>query len=211
MNTIKDMYQKWQKLYNAALSNMQKAKGMGNAVLIEIAAQHPLKDGMFPDVEFKARLDAGIELYNKLSGRPVKIYVPGSRHVYNGIEDIISLSESGKRYLMQHNIPEIDIFADDANIEFMSDKGVYNSTDECFVAVSLFKKHNFQELYSVCSSGQMLRKMLCYIKFGCVPNFYTVSCEKMYHNPIDEIFKYIPKVLKEDETFEENIKNTRRV
>ncbi|MBQ9769687.1 MAG: hypothetical protein IJW27_05730 [Clostridia bacterium] len=34
-------------------------------ILIEVAAQHPLKDGLYPDEEFTARLDRAIELYKE--------------------------------------------------------------------------------------------------------------------------------------------------
>ena len=44
----------------------------------------------------------------------------------------------------------------------------------------------------------MMIKMLSYIRFGYVPYMHTVSCDEMYHDYIDEIFKYIP-ILLEDE------------
>ncbi|MBR3511107.1 MAG: hypothetical protein IKN73_03530 [Alphaproteobacteria bacterium] len=208
---IYDIYTKWIKLYNDASINMKHAKSFGDGILIEIAAQHPLQDGLLPNHEFKTRLDAGIELYKFLKqNNNVKIYVPGSKHQENGTIDLISLSESGLKYLINHGIPEQDIFANDANNEFMPYNGVYNSSDECFVSCELFKKHNFQELHLICSQNQIMRKILCYIKCGYLPIIHSVYCEKMYHNPIDEIFKNIPKLLKDDMIFEEQIKSKRR-
>jgi hypothetical protein len=57
----------------------------------------------------------------------------------------------------------------------------------------------------------MMRKMLCYINFGCFPNIHTASCDKMYHNPINEIFECIPKVLENNQTAQDETRNARRV
>lgn len=63
----------------------------------------------------------------------------------------------------------------------------------------------------VCSPNQMMRKMLCYIDFGYFPNIHTVSSEKMYHNPINEIFECIPKVLENNQEYQDEIRDNRRV
>lgn len=201
----------WLNKYEKALTNMAKAKETGKGILIETAAQHPLKDGMYPAEEFQARLDLGIKLYKELSVKEsVKFYIPGSRHQENGNIDFVSLSEAGKNYLISRGIPEKNIYADDANLEIMGDKGVYNSADECYVSCQLFKKNGFKELHLVCSPNQMMRKMLCYINFGCFPNIHTASCDKMYHNPINEIFECIPKVLENNQEHQDEIRNARR-
>lgn len=202
----------WLKKYDVALQNMEKANQKGNGVLIEIAAQHPLKYGKFPAEEFQARLDLGIKLYQELSSTTkVYFYVPGSRHQENGKADLVSLSEAGRNYLISKGIPQANIFADDANFEIMGEKGVYNSTDECYVSSQLFAKHKFKELHLVCSPNQMMRKMLCYINFGYFPNIHTAATTKMYHNPINEIFECIPKVLENDQKAENKTRNSRRV
>ena len=202
----------WLDKYAIALSSMSSARKNGKGILIEIAAQHPLKDGKYPDKEFQARLDLGLRLYGELSAEEnVKLYVPGSRHQENGKTDLLSLSAAGKNYLLSKGIPEEDIYADDANCEFMGDKGVYNSTDECYVACQLFAKHNYRELHLVCSPAQMMRKMLCYIGFGYFPAVHTAPCDEMYHNPIHEIFECIPKVLENNQKDEDEIRNARRV
>lgn len=202
----------WLNKYTQALSAMETAKASGKGILIEVAAQHPLKDGKYPATEFQARLDLGIKLYQELSTKEsVKFYIPGSKHQENGKADLLSLSESGKNYLISQGIPPQNIYADDANFEIMGEKGVYNSADECYVSCQLFKKHNFKELYLVCSPNQMMRKMLCYINFGCFPNIHTASCDKMYHNPINEIFECIPKVLENNQTAQDETRNARRV
>ena len=206
------LHSAWQAKYEKALSAMVKAKKDGKGILIEIAAQHPLKDGRFPGREFQARLDLGLRLYAGLtSGETVRFYVPGSRHQENGKADMESLASAGKNYLLSKGVPEENIYADDANTEFMGDKGVYNSTDECYVSCRLFAKHNFRELHLVCSPGQMMRKMLCYIHFGYFPAVHTAPCDEMYHNPINEIFECIPKVLENDRKAEDEIRNSRRV
>ena len=202
----------WLDKYTKALSAIETSKKNGHGVLIEIAAQHPLKEGKYPAEEFQKRLDLGIKLYKELSAhQEVKFYVPGSKHQENGTADLVSLAEAGKNYLISKGIPQQNIFADDANYEIMGKKGVYNSTDECYVSCKLFEKYNFKELHLVCSPNQMMRKMLCYIDFGYFPNIHTASCDKMYHNPINEIFECIPKVLENDQKAQDEIRNARRV
>ena len=202
----------WLEKYEKSLSAMEKHRKSGDGALIEIAAQHPLKDGQYPAEEFRARLDLGINLYKELSAKEkVKFYVPGSRHQENGKADLVSLSEAGKNYLVSKGVPQGNIFADDANFEIMGEKGVYNSADECYVSCKLFEKHNFKELHLVCSPNQMMRKMLCYIDFGYFPNIHTASCENMYHNPINEIFECIPNVLNNNQKAQDKTRNARRV
>lgn len=202
----------WLDKYEKALSAMEKAKKSGKGILIEVAAQHPLKEGKFPGKEFQVRLDLGVKLYKELSGKEnVKFYIPGSRHQENGKVDEISLSEAGKIYLIAKGIPQENIFADDANFEIMGERGVYNSTDECYVSCKLFEKYNFKELHLVCSPNQMMRKMLCYIDFGFFPNIHTASYDKMYHNPINEIFECIPKVLENNQKAQDETRDARRV
>lgn len=202
----------WLDKYEKALSAMEQAKKNGKGVLIEVAAQHPLKEGKYPAEEFQARLDLGIKLYKEFSGREnVKFYIPGSRHQENGKADLVSLSEAGKSYLISKGIPHENIYADEANYEITGEKGVYNSTDECYVSCKLFEKYNFKELHLVCSPNQMMRKMLCYIGFGYFPHIHTASCDKMYHNPINEIFECIPKVLENNQKAQDETRNARRV
>lgn len=201
----------WLEKYEKALKNMENHQNSGNGALIEVAAQHPLKEGKYPADEFRTRLDLGIKIYKDLSQKQnVKFYIPGSRHQENGKADLVSLSEAGKQYLILQGIPAENIFADDANDEIMGEKGVYNSTDECFVTCSLFEKHNFNNLHLVCSPNQMMRKMLCYISFGCFPNIHTAHFGKMYHNPINEIFECIPKVLENNQQEQNITRNSRR-
>lgn len=202
----------WLDKYTKALETMEKSKETGCGILIEVAAQHPLKDGMYPAEEFQARLNLGLKLYNEFANKDVaKFYIPGSRHQENGKADLVSLSEAGKNYLISKGVPAENIFADDANFEIMGEKGVYNSTDECYVSCKLFEKYNFKELHLVCSPNQMMRKMLCYIDFGYFPNIHTASYEKMYHNPINEIFECIPKVLENNQKAQDETRNSRRV
>lgn len=202
----------WLDKYEKALSAMDQATKSGKGILIEVAAQHPLKEGMYPAEEFQARLDLALKIYNELENKKdIKFYIPGSKHQENGKADLVSLSEAGKNYLISKGITQNNIFADDANYEIMGEKGVYNSTDECYVSCKLFEKYNFKELHLVCSPNQMMRKMLCYISFGYFPHIHTASCDKMYHNPINEIFECIPKVIENNQQAQDEIRNARRV
>lgn len=186
----------WKEAYIAAKQNMAKRKRNGGA-LIEIAAQHPLVDGEKPNEEFEKRLREGVCLYQRLvaEGKDVKIYVPGSVHKDKELVDKISLSEAGKRFLLRQGICESDIFADEMNEKYKGEDGVYNSTDECSVACRIFEEMNYGELHCVCSPAQMVRKVLSYIHYGCVPYVHTVSCDEMYHDYVDELFDKIPNFL----------------
>ncbi len=98
--------------------------------LIEVAAQHPLNHGE-PDLEFKERLDFSLELYNKLrkDNRRVKIYIPGSIHSVNGIQDQYSLSFAGVKYLTKFGVPIEHLLGDEYNQKYKGENGVYNSAD----------------------------------------------------------------------------------
>lgn len=202
---LAEQKQYWLKKYAEAKDFMLSRTVKENAkVLIEIAAQHPLKDGDKPDKEFQARLDKGIELFNqeRRKGNFVEIYVPGSRHMYNGIADKISLASAGKIYLLNHGIDEKLIHADDLNEKYKGNEGVYNSADECFVSSSYFKDGNFNKLISVLSPVQIMRKSLLYIEFGVIPLSYSVPLDETYHNYIVEATFQIPYVLYEDHSWQ---------
>jgi hypothetical protein len=186
----------WERKYDAAKQFMQVRRSIP-AVLIEVAAQHPLRNGEIPNEEFRQRLLLGKQLYEQeiSAGKRVEIYVPGSRHVYEGVADRISLSEAGTQFLLQQGIPNDRVHGDDLNTLYKGNKGVYNSADECFVAASYFKAEEFGRLYSVSSPVQMFRKVLHYIEFGVVPLAYTSPTQDTFHNYIGEIFEAIPYVL----------------
>ncbi len=187
----------WKEKYQAARTNMENAAKYGDGVLIEVAAQHPLRGGKYPNEEFAARLDFASELYNtyKERGEHARIYVPGSRHRYNGVADDVSLSQAGSDYLTERGIPASDIWGENATKEFKGDDGVYNSADECFVAAKLFGKLRAAKLVCVCSPYQSHRKLLHYIEFGVVPLCYCTSVDNMFHDLLGEVFEAVPNVL----------------
>lgn len=195
-------YNDWINKFNEARAYMLNRKN--NKVLIECAAQHPLRDGQFPGEEFQKRLDLAISLYkeNKKQNKEVKIYVPGSRHMMNGIKDKVSLSMCGKNYLIKNGIPAKDVYSVSFNKKYKGLLGVYNSADECYVASKIFKDEEFDKLISVVSPAQMYRKTLFYIQFGVIPLNYSAPTENMFHNYIDELCGSIPKVLTKDKTWQ---------
>lgn len=195
-----DNYLRWKNLYSEAKCHMKEVS-MRPGLLIEVAAQHPLTSDGKPNNEFSARLDRAIELYFHQcnNGQSVKVYVPGSLHKYEGIVDKTSLSDAGRQYLIERGVDESDIYGEDANIEFKGEEGVYNSSDECYVASCLFQKLAYGKLASFCSPAQLMRKALSYIQFGVIPDMYSVPCEHLFHDYIDEIFLHIP-VLIDDQT-----------
>jgi hypothetical protein len=190
-----DMVQAWRAKYLAAQAAMSKRAG-NSSVLIEIAAQHPLRNGLYPNDEFRSRLDRGRELFEtSKTGGNVEIYVPGSRHVFEGRADKISLSEAGRCYLIEQGVPAFAIHGEDLNVKYKGKAGVYGSADECFVAASYYRDSGFGVLASVCSPAQMLRKTLHYIEFGVIPLNFTVPVVAGFHDYLDELFEQIPRVL----------------
>lgn len=159
-----------------------KSKGRKNLykkILIEVAAQHPLKKGKFPGEEYAKRLDIAYELMSE----DVCIYLPGSLH----IPDEIPLSEAGKEYLLKLGIPEDKIIT--------TDDEVYNSTDECKVASRILIENEFAELICICSPAQLMRKALSYISFGVYPSFRIASCDELFHSYVEEAMRNIPILL----------------
>jgi len=202
----------WRAKYSSARAFMEERAG-NSRVLIEVAAQHPLTDGLYPNEEFQARLDRGKELFEMYSVEAgmVEIYVPGSRHVFEGRADRISLSEAGGRYLEQHGVPRRIIRGEDLNWRYKGKDGVYGSADECLVAASYFRDANYSTLASVVSPMQMLRKTLHYIEFGVVPLNYTVPILNAFHDYIEELFEQIPNVLSVDSTLQGDSAEAKRL
>lgn len=200
----------WEQKQKNAIITMKKRKRM-HSVLIEVAAQHPLKDGCEPGEEFKKRLDVAIELFNskRKDGIDVEIYVPGSRHLdFDGIPDDVSLSSAGTKYLIDNGVPENIVHGDDLNNKYDIErfhKGVYNSADECFVCSKYFfdDTKDFGSCYSICSPNQAFRKMLLYLEFGIYPKILTSPADNMFHDFINELFTAIPYVVNEDHSYQD--------
>lgn len=159
-----------------------KSKGRKNLykkILIEVAAQHPLRKGKFPGEEYAKRLDIACELIDE----DTYIYLPGSLHV----PDEVSLSEAGKEYLLKKGVPEDKITTTDGE--------VYNSTDECEIASRILIENEFAELICICSPAQLMRKALSYISFGVYPSFKIASCDELFHSYVEEATRNIPILL----------------
>jgi hypothetical protein len=186
----------WESKYKEAKSFMDSRQSFPST-LIEVAAQHPLVDGEYPNEEFEKRLLLSRQLYDqeRANGNEVEIYVPGSVHMFNGKTDSISLSEAGSRFLQRISIPKEIIRGEDLNERFKGLEGVYNSADECFVTASYFKNKTFGHLFSVISPVQLFRKTLHYIEFGVLPLNFTAPSYDTFHSYIGEIFEAIPYVL----------------
>lgn len=196
----------WTDKYNLAQKYMSDREKMVDGVLIEVAAQHPLKNRCLPNKEFQARLNKAIEIYNKhiAAGDDVMIYVPGSRHMFDNVADDISLSEAGVNYLLKQGIPAEHLLGETENNRYKGRHGVYNSADECYVASQIFKNGQFEKLICVCSPNQIMRKTMLYIEFGCIPICYGVTTEKMFHkNIVDEIFNSLNHVLYVDHSWQD--------
>ena len=197
-------YRNWIRKLYLATDTMTTHRENGNGVLIEIAAQHPLKKDGTPSDEFRCRLDHGIGLYHQYKEKysKVRIYVPGSLHRYDGVIDSQPLSTAGTTYLRTNGIPEEDLYGEECNLRYKGEDGVYNSADECFVASQIFQDENFALICSVCSPNQLTRKQLFYMQFNVLPRFYTAPYDSMAHNLINELFETIPDVLFRDHNWQ---------
>lgn len=171
--------EQWKEKEMEAKCKSKGRKNLYKKVLIEVAAQHPLKKGKFPGEEYAKRLDIACELM----GEDVYIYLPGSLH----IPDKISLSEAGKEYLLKKGISEDRII--------ITGDEVYNSTDECRVASRILIENEFAELICICSPAQLMRKALSYISFGVYPSFKIASCEELFHSYVEEATRNISILL----------------
>lgn len=209
-SVILNNYKKWKEQNEIAKNNM-KVPSKKSSLLIEVAAQHPLINGKFPNDEFKARLDASLNIYKDKINDYAKIsfYIPGSRHTYEGIEDQVSLSKAGKTYLMKQGISENKIYSDEANNKYTDNQGVYNSIDECMVASKIYNDNHFSDMYCVCSPAQLHRKALAYIKFGIIPKMYSVPLESLYHDYVEEIYKYIPSLINYSDNINDKLRLSR--
>ena len=166
-----------------------KSKGRKNLykkILIEVAAQHPLKEGKSPGEEYAKRLDIACELVDE----DTYIYLPGSLHA----PDEIPLCEAGRKYLLKKEVPEDRIIT--------TEDEVYNSTDECKIASRILLENEFAELICICSPAQLMRKALSYISFGVYPSFRIASCEELFHSYVEEATRNIPILLNGGEELE---------
>lgn len=200
-----EAFQYWSRKYKEAEERMREEEEENEDVLIEVAAQHPLRDGVYPGMEFRKRLDLGAEMYKRLTGQGihVKIYIPGSRHLCRGKEDKVSLSEAGVHYLTDKGIDRADLYGDEMNLRYKGADGVYNSADECFVASEIFKKEgSFSRLLCICSPVQVLKKILFYIENGVLAECYSAPAAKMFHDPVYESAEIIPEILYRDHSWQ---------
>lgn len=202
----------WRTRSREARKRMSEAPS-SRTVLIEVAAQHPLRRDGTPGVEFAARLDRGAELARQraMTGWTVEIYVPGSRHRDGCVEDPVSLSRAGTTYLRELVSDSVRLRGEDLNEKYLADEGVYGSADECFVSASHFMDAGFQELLSVVSPQQLPRKMLHYIAFGVEPLMFTAPVREPFHDLVFELTDAIPEVLFTDAFARSNSLAARRL
>ena len=97
--------------------------------------------------------------------------------------------------MLDHGIAKEKIYGTTANNRYRGNIGVYNFTDECYVACRLFSENHFLKLICVCSPAQMMRKMFSYISYGYYPEVQTFCCDEMYHDYVEEFFRAIPILI----------------
>ena len=104
---FKEKINYWNTKQAVIKNNIVSISGNGK-ILIEVAAQHPLKNGEEPGEEFESRLLRAIDIYkNEIEkGNEVIFYIPGSVHCITNkegekIPDKVSLACAGKQYLIK--------------------------------------------------------------------------------------------------------------
>ncbi|MGN0153210.1 MAG: hypothetical protein ACI4A3_02075 [Lachnospiraceae bacterium] len=199
-NIVSVQQKNWYEKVQLAKRTMESRSAQSDSVLIEVAAQHPLVDGLYPGDEFKGRLDEAIRISKDYGN--VKFFIPGNIHSAGGKMDKISLSESGRNYLVSKGIPKESIITinDCAGLLGYEVKA-YNSTDECRIASELFNHLGFGKLLCVCSPAQLMRKMFSYVGFSLYPEVHTFCCENMYHEYTEEFFRAIPILINDTGMF----------
>jgi hypothetical protein len=175
--------QHWQRQYQAAIDAMPKPRPDGLCkILIEVAAQHPLR-GSEPNGE-RRPARTGDWTSPVVEGHEVEIYVPGSRHQHNGVADPISLSAAGVGYLTSRGIPRGCLHGDDLNERFAASTGVYCSMDECRVTAEYFRAGQFDRLIAILGPYQVFRKAFHYFENLVSPEIHAVS------DPVREFFAF---------------------
>lgn len=211
-NEYTALFNKWDGMYDVAVHNMELCAAASTEVFIEVAAQHPLKEGLYPDWEFEARLHEAVKrlldpkthLDNPhLHPKQVHIYVPGGRHKKDGVEDKVSLSEAGITWLKEHDCGLHTQLhgGDELNRRLTNGRGIFNGEDECDAAVRMFKELKAGRFICICSQGQMMRKALAYIQRGYYPEFVVLPGR--HHNPVWEAFHGIPRLIGTGEAMSE--------
>lgn len=184
------LYQEWSMYYECACRHMEVCLEREGPTLLEVSAQHPLIDGLYPGEEFVRRLQMAknivchTSLFVEDDDRSIYIYVPGSRRKCDGAEDKVSLSEAGVAWL-KDNLPvwaqDKIIGGDEKNTYLTDGEDTFNGEDECYATTVLFNQLMASRLFCVCSQGQMMRKLLCYIRFEYYPDCFTV--QGTFHKP----------------------------
>lgn len=144
--------------------------------LIAIASQHPSIAGRLPHPEYKLRLDEAIRLAQEIaqSGGNAELAVFDSRHrddTTGGVEDLASLADIGKAYLISRGFPQVKIHSVWTDL-YKNAMGGYNGGDEAFAASRAFEEHDYyRKLYFVLSPEQQSRARANFIANGVLPHF----------------------------------------
>ncbi|MET1033536.1 MAG: hypothetical protein ABWX94_03480 [Candidatus Saccharimonadales bacterium] len=142
----------------------ERAKGMGESVLIIPAAQHPLVDGVHPGTEFTRRLEAGLTQYANIigSGGKAEFFVAGGRHHSVATKtapaqtDKVALYDAAGLWLLNEGVPADNIHGKDWADR--SGEMAYNGASELRIAYSgFFNNRRFESATYICSPGQQKR------------------------------------------------------
>ena len=150
-----------------------------SGTLLVVHAQHPLIDGLTPGPEFTGRLEMAASMYRGLSSElegGVELYVPGSRHRVRGANDRRSLSDAGRRLLVDEGVPSDSIHGEDWT-DLYRPQGVYNAGDEVFVAAGGYTENNYGGLLAICSRTQVARLRHHYTGNDLNPNFEAIDTD----------------------------------
>lgn len=132
--------------------------------LVVVAAQHPLVEHEFPNVEFESRLTAALWHSKDMQtlGVDTDFFLPGSRHIdeATGEADEVALYDAAGRWLLERGVPSAKLHGKDWIDVFDEDRGVYNGADELRVVANALRSgatSNYESVIMFCSPMQARR------------------------------------------------------
>ncbi|HVS78928.1 MAG TPA: hypothetical protein VHD84_01400 [Candidatus Saccharimonadales bacterium] len=164
----------WDRQEDLAKSFMETREASGAVgTLIAIAGQHPSIEGIYPNEEYRIRLDTAIELAQGIAvgGGKADFATLSSRLIDEDtkIADKVALADAGAAYLISQGINPQNTHSE-WNERYKGDEGVYTGGDEAFVVARAFQDNpEYRDLIFVLSPGQMGRARLNFTANGVYP------------------------------------------
>lgn len=148
------------------LRTLLRREDGGRIAIVHVKAQHMLYADGTPGPEYETRLAEALHVGKELVARGMKVIYVTSGAVHAGC-DTVTLAEAGRRWLVDRGVdPE----------EITMHTTLKNGNDEDYqVAEMVETDREISEIHVICSNGQMMRSMLCFMSKGWTPFFHPVT------------------------------------